>query len=80
MRLPCERWKLIRYPQVNQTQLFDLQNDPQEITNLAEQPERAKKIVELSTLLEKELRQLDDTAPLKVAKPQPADWVPPVGK
>ena len=24
-----ERWKLIRYPCANETQLFDLQNDPQ---------------------------------------------------
>jgi arylsulfatase A-like enzyme len=36
-----ERWKLIRYPQVERTQLFDLKNDPHETTNLAARPEHA---------------------------------------
>jgi len=30
-----DRWKLIRYPQVDVTQLFDLHNDPDETLNLA---------------------------------------------
>src|SRR5262245_35124059 len=41
------RWKLIRYPQVNVTQLFDLQSDPDEITTLAERPEQAERIKSL---------------------------------
>ena len=36
-----DQWKLIRYPQVDRTQLFDLRADPQEITNLAGRPEQA---------------------------------------
>src|SRR4051812_6414602 len=39
-----ERWKLICYPQVNRTQLFDLRNDPFELTNLAEKPEQADRL------------------------------------
>ncbi|MFO1490763.1 MAG: sulfatase-like hydrolase/transferase [Kiritimatiellia bacterium] len=35
------RWKLIRYPEVDRTQLFDLEADPHELRNLAEQPEQA---------------------------------------
>ncbi len=30
-----ERWKLIRYPQINHTQLFDLEQDPHEKVNVA---------------------------------------------
>ena len=33
-----ERWKLIRYPAIDRTQLFDLQSDPQETNDLAEDP------------------------------------------
>jgi arylsulfatase A-like enzyme len=75
-----DRWKLIRYPQIDKTQLFDLQNDPQEITNLASEPEHAGKVAELMALLEKELRQSGDTGVLQVANPKPAEWTPPVGK
>ena len=72
-----DRWKLIRYPQVDRTQLFDLQSDPQEITNLAGKPEHAAKVAELMALLEKEMRQSGDTGVLKVANPKPAEWTPP---
>ena len=71
------RWKLIRYPQVDRTQLFDLQADPNEITNLADKPEHAAKVVELSAALEKEMLHSGDTATLKVATPSSADWIPP---
>jgi len=71
-----ERWKLIRYPLVDQTQLFDLQNDPHEMENLAEKAEHAAKVVEMTTLLKKEMARYGDTAPLKVANPQPSAWSP----
>lgn len=70
------RWKLIRYPLVNQTQLFDLQADPQEINNLAEKPGHAAKITELMALLAREQKQFGDSAPLTVANPKPAVWTP----
>jgi arylsulfatase A-like enzyme len=72
-----DRWKLIRYPLIDRTQLFDLQADPQEITNLAAKPEHAAKITELTALLEKEIQRDGDTASLTVPNPQPADWTPP---
>lgn len=72
-----DRWKLIRYPLVDQTQLFDLKNDPHELNNLADKPAHAAKLAELTTLLQKEMAHYADTAPLKVANPKPAAWTPP---
>jgi arylsulfatase A-like enzyme len=73
-----DRWKLIRYPLVDRTQLFDLQSDPRELTNLAEKPDHAAKVAEMTDLLEKEMTRYGDTYPLKVANPMPAEWKPPV--
>jgi arylsulfatase A-like enzyme len=70
------RWKLIRYPLVDRTQLFDLQADPQEITNLADKPEHRGKVTELTARLESLQKDSGDTAPLIVANPKPADWTP----
>ena len=72
-----ERWKLIRYPLVNKTQLFDLQNDPLEMNNLAEKPQQAAKVAELLALLEREQQKFGDAAPLTIANPKPATWTPP---
>jgi arylsulfatase A-like enzyme len=69
-----ERWKLIRYPLVNITQLFDLQNDPHELTNLAEKPEHATKVSEMMEKLQAEMKRNDDTHPLVVTNPSPAEW------
>ncbi len=72
-----DRWKLIRYPLVDKTQLFDLSADPLELNNLADQPAHAAKLAELTALLEKEMLKHGDKTPLKVANPQPAEWSPP---
>ncbi len=72
-----ERWKLIRYPQVDKTQLFDLKNDPQETTNLADNPAQKGKVKELMTLLARQQKQFGDTAPLRVDRPKPAAWTAP---
>jgi arylsulfatase A-like enzyme len=68
------RWKLIRYPQVNVTQLFDLQSDPDELTNLAERPDQAERIKSLTAELQRWQRDLGDTAPLVVAHAQDPKW------
>ena len=73
-----ERWKLIVYPQVNRTQLFDLRNDPFELTNLAEKPEQADRLRSMTMVLGAEMRHRDDPLEsLTVAKPKPAAWKPP---
>ena len=72
-----DRWKLIRYPQVDRTQLFDLQNDPAETTNLAADPQHAAKLMELQALLEKEMAAADDKAALSIPNPKSAEWVIP---
>ncbi len=72
-----DRWKLIRYPLIDKTQLFDLQADPHEMTDLAGKPESEGKIKELTTLLEKTRQEYGDSAPLHVASPAPAAWTPP---
>jgi arylsulfatase A-like enzyme len=72
-----DRWKLIRYPHIDRTQLFDLQTDPQEITNLANQPEHADRVASLTKQLQAAVERSGDHEPLQVANPQPADWSPP---
>lgn len=46
-----DRWKLIEYPQATRTQLFDLANDPDEMTNLAGEPSQKATIADLSAKL-----------------------------
>jgi arylsulfatase A-like enzyme len=52
--------KLIVYPQVNQTQLFDLEKDPWETRNLAEDPKHAALKNELTGRLKRMQKDLDD--------------------
>lgn len=71
-----ERWKLIRYPLINKTQLFDLQTDPHEMTDLADQPEHADRIKELMVVLQQHQKQFGDKTPLQVANPADPAWSP----
>jgi arylsulfatase A-like enzyme len=72
-----ERWKLIRYALVDRTQLFDLQTDPHELVNLADDPGQAERIRRMTRLMQDWQQRLGDTAPLVVADPRPAEFVPP---
>ncbi|MGE3820673.1 MAG: sulfatase-like hydrolase/transferase [Isosphaeraceae bacterium] len=67
-----DRWKLIRYPLVNVTQLFDLAADPEETRDLASDPAHSEKVAALSAALAEELRRAGDVAPLTVPDPKPA--------
>lgn len=65
----ADNWKLIKYL-VNQqetTQLFNLNNDPQEMTNLANSPEWQAKRKALETLLHQQMTLYHD--PLDSTKP-----------
>ena len=72
-----DRWKLIRYPQVNVTQLFDLQSDPDEMKNLADLPAHKPRVEQLLAKLKESQAKFTDTLPLTVANPKPAKWTPP---
>lgn len=73
-----ERWKLIRYPQVDKVQLFDLLADRDETKNLAGQPEYAATVAELTAVLKREMQSSGDSGVLDVAHPRPAGWTPPI--
>ena len=71
------RWKLIRYPHVDRTQLFDLQTDPYETKDLAALPEHAERIQAMLAKLAAEMKTDGDNDPLTAAKILPADWKAP---
>ena len=48
-----DRYKLILYPEVKQVQLFDLQNDPWEMKNVADDPKQATTVASLFHELKK---------------------------
>ena len=60
-----DEWKLIRYPQRNHTQLFNLKKDPLEINNLAVLSEYQSKIDEMMVLLNEWYTLTNDTATLE---------------
>jgi arylsulfatase A-like enzyme len=65
-------WKLIRYPEVDTTQLFNLRDDPHETRNLAGDPAQAERVRALLSLLERQQSALGDTLPLTSPNPKPA--------
>jgi arylsulfatase A-like enzyme len=65
------RWKLIRYPHINHTQLFDLKADPDELYDLAKDLAFAGRVKEMTRLLEEQQRVYGDTLPLSTDTPAP---------
>ncbi|MBM3794945.1 MAG: DUF4976 domain-containing protein [Acidobacteria bacterium] len=72
-----ERWKLIRYPKINRSQLFDLKNDPDELRDLAAEPAQQKRIAGMMQEMARWQSTLGDTAPLAAATPARAEFVAP---
>lgn len=75
-----ERWKLIRYPQINKSQLFDLQDDPHETHNLADDPAQAERVAQMLKKIAQWQQSVGDKLPLTSHKPQPAEWTPPTSR
>lgn len=66
-----EQWKLIRYPEINHTQLFDLKNDPYELKNLASNAAQAERVEKMLRRLKQWQQQVGDNLSLTVANPSP---------
>ena len=64
------RWKLIRYPRIDRTQLFDLETDPHECQDLSEDPAHAHRIATLRAELEAWQARLGDDVPWVEAEPR----------
>ena len=67
------RWKLIRYPLINHTQLFDLETDPLELNNLVAEPAQEERVQEMLSWLGDWQERTDDEQPLTVDNPQPME-------
>lgn len=71
-----EQWKLIRYPERNYTQLFDLAHDPMELNNLAEKTETQAKKEQLTQLLNSWQNEVGDTLKWTAKKVLPMQYDP----
>lgn len=70
-----DRWKFIAYPALGHLQLFDLQADPFETTNLIEQPAHAGEVARLRALMQTWQQRLGDKVEIPVTnrRPPPVD-------
>ena len=68
-----ERYKLILYPQIGFTQLFDLGEDPDEMINLATEPSQKARIDDMTALVREWQERLGDSQPLTVENPMPME-------
>jgi len=72
-----KRWKLITYPQINKSQLFDLQNDPHETKNLFEQSACQTHSDRLLATMKDWQKKVGDTSSLSSTTPQDATFKAP---
>ena len=66
-----ERWKLICYPKIGYMQLFDLQTDTDEKTNLIERAESAEHVQRLLKLMSQWQAKVGDTLKLPTENKPP---------
>lgn len=59
-------YKLIVYPKIEKVLLFNLAEDPQEMNNLADQPEYSEKVEEMKEELKKLMEEMDDPMDMSV--------------
>jgi arylsulfatase A-like enzyme len=67
-------WKLIRYPERNYSQLFNLVSDPLELNNLEGDDRYKNNLEELTGLMKEWQIKLKDNAPLTSDKPLPLEY------
>ena len=73
-------WKLIRYPEVQRTQLFNLRDDPVEIHDLSANPQYSKTLSDLNSQLTRQLAAAGDNDPKRGALNQPPNKPPALTK
>jgi arylsulfatase A-like enzyme len=66
-----ERWKLIAYPKIRHLQLFDLQSDPNEMSNLIDRPEHSAHVSRLHQLMKDWQKKVGDTLPVPTGNTPP---------
>jgi arylsulfatase A-like enzyme len=71
------RWKLIQYPAIHRTQLFDVVSDPAERHDLAGDAAQASRLQELLERLRRLQKEADDPLPLWAAEKRPETFIPP---
>ena len=71
------RWKLIRYPHINRTQLFDLQADPDELNDLSAASDQTERVKQMLAKLGEEMQADGDADPLTAKTIEPSEWVAP---
>jgi arylsulfatase A-like enzyme len=69
-----DRWKLLVYPRINKTQLFDLEKDPSETKDLSSDAARREELGRLTSLLEASQRDYGDGLPLRTETPDPLEF------
>ncbi len=62
-------WKLHVYPKINHALLFNLEKDPHETRNLAEDPHYKRQLTRMMALMESTLTVFGDSDPLQVDNP-----------
>jgi len=67
-------WKLIRYPERDFTQLYNLRNDPLELNNLAEDEGFQSKADEMSELMKDWQKKVNDTVSFTAKKILPMEY------
>jgi arylsulfatase A-like enzyme len=72
-------WKLIRYPEINRTQLFNLREDPDETRDLSGDPHHEARIAAMMAGLRAWQETLGDKLALTSGSPRPAPFEPPTG-
>jgi arylsulfatase A-like enzyme len=66
-----ERWKLIRYPKLGFSQLFDLQTDPYEMRSVYDDPAHAAHITRLTAAMKTWQQKVGDTLVLNTGSTPP---------
>ncbi len=66
-----ERWKLVRYPKLGYSQLFDLQSDPDETRSVYDLPANAAHIARLDAAMKAWQQRVGDTLVLNSGSTPP---------